>query len=76
MSDRKPKITDELEASKVINFLIRHPDFLIKNPELFNVLTPPNRSTDNEIVDFQNIMIEKIKSNLSDLQFNQGNLIN
>ena len=53
----------------------KNPDFLINNPDLFNILTPPDRSEGNRIVDFQNVMIEKIKKNLEELQHNQGHLI-
>ena len=75
MTGKKRKVSEDKQAKEVINFLKRNPDFLIKNPELFSVLTPPNRSTGDGVVDFQNKMIEKIKSNLEDLQNNQGNLI-
>lgn len=75
MPHKAKKIGDELSASNVKNFLKRNPDFLTENPELFTVLTPPDRSTDDEVVDFQNLMIEKIKSNFEDLKNNQGQLI-
>lgn len=75
MNEKKREVSQHIEAKEVKNFLIRNPDFLIKNPELFNVLTPPSRSEGDEVVDFQNMMIEKIKSNLEDLQNNQGSLI-
>tara|TARA_B110000495_G_C22773182_1_gene452447 strand:- start:152 stop:787 length:636 start_codon:yes stop_codon:yes gene_type:complete len=54
---------------------MQNPDFLINNPDLYSILTPPDRSEGDRIVDFQNIMIEKIKKNLKDLQHNQGHLI-
>ena len=75
MAGKKRKVREDEQAKEVKNFLKINPGFLIKNPELFNILTPPNRSTDDEVIDFQNMMIEKIKSNLEDLQYNQGNLI-
>ncbi len=75
MSEKKQKTENEIDPSTVKNFLKRHPDFLIENPDLFNVLTPPNRSSDDEVVDFQNMMIEKIKRNLEDLKYSQGHLI-
>lgn len=75
MSNSKTKTADPIETSEVKKFLKDNPDFLINNPDLFNILTPPDRSTDDEIVDFQNLMIEKIKENLKELQSNQGLLI-
>jgi len=75
MSGKKKHVGDIIDASAVKGFLKQNPDFLIDNPDLFSVLTPPNRSEGDEVVDFQNMMIEKIKSNLEDLQNSQGNLI-
>lgn len=75
MTGKKRKISEGIAAEDVKNFLKRNPDFLINNPELFSLLTPPDRSESDEVVDFQNLMIEKLKSNLKDLQYNQGNLI-
>lgn len=75
MSNKQKKTTDHLETSDVKAFLKNNPNFLIDNPDLFSILTPPDRSTDDEIVDFQNLMIEKIKEDLKELQSNQGLLI-
>lgn len=75
MPGKKRKVSEGVAAEEVKTFLKQNPDFLNDNPELFSVLTPPDRSTSDEVVDFQNLMIEKLKSNLEDLQNNQGNLI-
>ena len=75
MSGKKKHVGDTLDASAVKDFLKRNPNFLIDNPDLFSVLTPPNRSEGDDVIDFQNMMIEKIKSNLEDLQYSQGHLI-
>jgi len=75
MPDKKQKTEEEIGAREVKRFLKSNPDFLIDNPELFEILTPPDRSTDDAVVDFQNLMIEKIKQNMKDLQSNQGHLI-
>lgn len=75
MVDKKKKISTEIDASDIKEYLRHHPDFLINNPDLFSILTPPDRSTDDEVVDFQNIMIEKIRTSLTELQNNQGSLI-
>ena len=75
MTGKKQKIDEEFNTSDVKNFLKRNPDFLIENPELFSVLTPPNRTDGEGVVDFRKMMIEKIKSNLEDLQYSQGHLI-
>lgn len=70
----KKQISEKLDAEDVINFLRRNPDFLNQNPELYGVLTTPNRSEDS-VVDFQSLMIEKLKSSLDELKSNQGLLI-
>jgi uncharacterized protein YigA (DUF484 family) len=75
MSEKKKKINDTLDEKAVKSFLTQNPDFLIQNPDLFGVLTAPDRSTGDSVVDFQNLMIQKLKSNLEDLKNNQGNLI-
>ncbi len=75
MPDKKQKSEEEIGAREVKRFLKSNPDFLIDNPEFFEILTPPDRSTDDEVVDFQNLMIEKIKQNMKDLRSNQGHLI-
>lgn len=74
MAGKKKEIED-IDPSIIKDYLKRNPDFLLENPDLFSVLTPPNRSTDDEIVDFQALMIEKIKTNLEDLKYSQGHLI-
>jgi len=75
MSGKKEQLENIIDASVARKFLKKNPDFLINNPDLFNILTPPDRSEGNRIVDFQNVMIEKIKKNLEELQHNQGHLI-
>lgn len=75
MSQKKNQFSAKICEKDVKSFLKKNPDFLIENPELFSVLTPPNRSTDNKIVDFQNMMIEKLKTNLENIKNSQGHLI-
>lgn len=75
MTGKKQKIGEEFDAKEVKNFLNRHPNFLIENPDLFGTLTPPDRSTGEGVVDFQNLMIEKLKTDLESLRSNQGILI-
>ncbi len=74
MTGKKMEMED-IDPAVSRNYLKRNPDFRIENPDLFSVLTPPDRSTDDEVVDFQALMIEKIKSKLEDLKYSQGHLI-
>ena len=76
MPNKKEHLENPLLASDVCHYLTEHPNFLIENPSLFNTLTPPDRSQSDEVLDFQNLMIEKIRTNLKELQNHQGSLIN
>ena len=62
MSGKKEQLKNIIDASVARKFLMQNPDFLINNPDLYSILTPPDRSEGDRIVDFQNIMIEKIKT--------------
>ncbi len=59
MSGKKEQLKNIIDASVARKFLMQNPDFLINNPDLYSILTPPDRSEGDRIVDFQNIMIEK-----------------
>lgn len=72
---KKKENTEKISAEEVKNFLRNNPSFLIDNPDMFTVLSPPNRATDDVVVDFQNLMIEKLKNNLEDIKSSQGHLI-
>ncbi|MDA7568131.1 MAG: DUF484 family protein [Emcibacteraceae bacterium] len=71
----KKEISSKLNVEDIKNFLRNNPSFLNDNPELLMVLTAPDRTTDDGVVDFQNMMIEKLKSNLEDIRNSQGHLI-
>ena len=72
---KKKEINQKLNAEDVKTFLRRNPSFLIDNTDLLTVLTPPDRTTNDGVVDFQNLMIEKLKSNLDEIKNSQGHLI-
>lgn len=72
---KKKEINEKIDLADIKAFLLNNPSFLNENPDLFNMLTPPNRATDDGVVDFQNMMIEKLRSNLEDIQNSQGHLI-
>lgn len=63
MTTKKPKAKDtKLTADKVIEYLRANPNFLIKNPELIDVLLPPNRHSENRVVDMQHFMLRKLQT--------------
>src|SRR5690606_34254333 len=49
----------EPTAAEVAAYLRHHPDFLVRNPELLGVLTPPSRRTGDTVVDMQHFMVER-----------------
>ena len=48
---RAPAATRAFGASEVAHYLRQHPDFLVENPELLDVLTPPALHRGERIAD-------------------------
>ncbi len=64
----------------VAEFLRLNPDFFVDHPELLTNLTPPNRPFANtrrgaEIVDFQQVMLTRMRDNLGQVQERQDALL-
>src|SRR3546814_1943284 len=55
-SDRPP---GEPTVAEVAAYRRGHPDFLVRNPDLLGVLTPPSRRTGDTVVDMQQFMVER-----------------
>ena len=66
-SAKKPNPVKEsrLNADKVKAYLRRHPDFLIRHPELVSVLTPPSNQRGENVLDMQHFMIDRLQSELA-----------
>lgn len=64
----------DLTAGRVTEYLKAHPDFLIDNPELLEVLTPPQRAAGN-IVDFQHAMVHRLRDENEKLRAAQDYLV-
>jgi hypothetical protein len=64
-----------LTAERVIEFLMRRPNFLLDNQHLLQVLTPPEAREDDGAVDFQRFMIERLQKELAELKSQQHELI-
>ncbi len=64
MKDTAPKdmSTAPLSPDDILRYLQEHPDFLQKNPEACDFLTPPKTHNGKKISDFQSYMIERLKS--------------
>ncbi len=56
-------------------YLRENPGFLVENPDLAEVMLPPERDTGNGVVDMQSFMIERLQNEIGDLRDNHGELI-
>lgn len=61
-------ISGSLDDSAVAAYLYGNPDFLIRNPDLIEVLTPPNRSEEGAVVDLQKFMVERLRGEVDSLR--------
>lgn len=57
-----------LSADHVAQYLTQNPDFLHQRPDLVSVLTPPDRSQDGAVVDFQKIMVDRLRGEVDNLR--------
>jgi len=60
---------------EIVEHLRRHPDFLLKHPELLRLLTPPSRDGGDGIVDMQSFMIERLRGEIDCLEDGRDALI-
>ena len=62
-------ITDPtLSNSAVADYLRDHPDFLIRNPDVLDALAPPARWSGDGVVDMQQYLINRNRSELDELR--------
>jgi len=64
-----------LSEAEVNAYLRAHPDFLIRNPELLSVLTPPARQRGDQVVDMQSFVLQRLRGDLEKLQQQQTELV-
>jgi uncharacterized protein YigA (DUF484 family) len=64
-----------ITPAEVVQYLRRHPDFLVEHSELLAVLTPPNHRRGDNVVDMQHFMVERLKDDLHRLKSQQRALI-
>src|SRR5512135_961283 len=52
----------ELDGARVAAFLRKNPDFLLRHPDLIATLTPPAKQTGDNVEDFQNFLIARLRA--------------
>lgn len=57
-------------------YLRAHPDFLLDNPEMVEVMTPPPARSNGNVVDLQSFMIDRLRSEVGQLRESHDFLIN
>jgi uncharacterized protein len=64
-----------LDAAQVIEFLSDNPDFLQQNPNLYQVMTPPERGLGEGVSDLQSAIIERLRGDAERLKLRQRDLM-
>lgn len=71
-----------LNDALVAAYLRRHPDFLVRNPELIEALVPPDRRqaeesgpADEVVVDLQRFMLERLRTEIGELRGARDDLL-
>ena len=57
----------KVAREEVVDFLKSNPDFLNRNPELYDILTPPKEKTAKGVVDFQHYMVKRLKEDRNEV---------
>ncbi len=65
----------EPAAAEVLDYLRRHPDFLVAHPDLLSVLTPPRLDRGDRVVDMQHFMVQHQRAEIARLKSQQKSLI-
>ena len=60
--------TPEMDADQVAAYLLRHPDFLNQTPDLLETLAPPARWSGDGVVDMQQYLINRNRTEMDELR--------
>lgn len=71
----KPDAPAAPDNETVVDYLRAHPDFLIDNPDIIAVLTPPSHLNDGNVLDLQLYMLEQLQKEVRKLSGNWHELI-
>jgi uncharacterized protein YigA (DUF484 family) len=69
------KALDSLTESNVANYLLDHPDFLLRRSEVLDQLLPPQRELGDSVTDFQRFLVARLKGQIETLKERQQNFI-
>ena len=59
---------EDVTAEQVADYLRLNPDFFVHQPEVLTTLTPPDRSSDDTVVDFQSFIVKDLREQLDGLR--------
>lgn len=68
-------VPERLDATAVAAWLRGHPDFLVKHPDLAQVLAPPSPHQGNGALDLQAFMLERLRRDVAQLTSTREALI-
>jgi uncharacterized protein len=74
-NDASPAPPASLSAEAVANYLRGHPTFLVDNPSLLSVLTPPEFAAGDRVVDMQRFMVERLRGENAALKIREQSLL-
>ncbi|MEX2455644.1 MAG: DUF484 family protein [Rhodospirillaceae bacterium] len=66
---------EALTAENVSQWLRRHPEFLVENPEALIFLTPPEFKRGERVLDMQRFMLERMRTDVSTLRRREKQLL-
>ncbi|HXP31070.1 MAG TPA: DUF484 family protein [Stellaceae bacterium] len=64
-----------IAAAEVANYLRQHPDFLVDHPELLELLTPRTIRRGERVIDMQQFLLERQRSEIAQLKTQQRSLL-
>jgi len=64
-----------LTAAQVVDYLKRHPTFLLRHPELLEDQAAPGRARGEAVVDLQQFMVERLRRDLTRLRGLQDEMV-
>jgi hypothetical protein len=62
-------------AAQVVDYLRRHPDFLLRHAELLDAQAAPGRRKGTGVLDLQQVMVERLRRDVARLRTDQDDLL-